>query len=121
MDEYSSYTVYNKVISFHVGGSKMNDAQWERILVLQGTAGQAILLGKYEQQCWQFKKEQDPLLKAEHPVVVKSFHDALLLLGQSWSFLSPVYVHPHFKSELWKEVKQTRSLTQLTSWRKACI
>jgi len=99
----------------------MNESHWERILVLEGTAGQAVLLGSYNSEKWAFKKEQDPLLFAENPVIVHNFHDALHLLGQPWSFLTPLYVHPNFKSELWKEVKKTRSLTQLTSWRMACI
>lgn len=99
----------------------MNEIQWEQIVVLQGKAGQAVLLGKYDQQQWFFKKEQDPHLPIKNPVIVHHFHDALLLLGQSWSFLTPLYVHPQFKAQLWKEVKQTRSLTQLTSWRMACM
>lgn len=99
----------------------MNEQQWERLIVLEGTAGHVTLLGKQHEQKWFFKKEQDPLLKIENPEIIENFHDALLLLGQSWSFLTPIYVHPQFKAELWKEVKQSRSLTQLTSWRMACI
>jgi len=120
MDDYSINSMYNKATTFHFGGSNMNKIQWQRILVLEGTAGQVILLGSYNHNQWNFKKEQDPLL-AENPVIVNQFNQALQLLGQSWSFLTPLYVHPDFKAELWKEVKKARSLTQLTSWRKACI
>ena len=97
---------------------------WERIVVLKGAAGYVTLLGQQDVEGrWQFKKEIDPLLAdlSSTITVTDSFKDGLALLGPSWKYLSPAYIHPDFKAVLWTYIKAEKGLYSLPAWRKACM
>jgi len=53
--------------------------------------------------------------------VVHSFPDALALLGQSWKYLTPEYIHPEFKQQCWLHLSKQSGLFDKINWRKACL
>lgn len=96
--------------------------QWQTILILKGAAGKIILFARQEEDgVWQYYRSNDSLQNQANPTIVHSFQDALSLLGHSWKYLSPEYIHPAFKSQLWKNLSVQTGMFNRSNWRKACL
>lgn len=94
---------------------------WQTILIVKGTAGKITLFARQnEQQAWEFYRSNEAF-DLSSPTIVYSFNDALALLGQSWKYLHPEYIHPDFKQLCWTSLTQESGIFNRVNWRKACM
>jgi len=113
--------MYNMIKLFK-GGVKAVHEQWQTILILKGIAGKLTLFGQTDPNGhWIFYHQNDAQLKEATSEHVHSFIEALSLLGQSWKYLQPEYIHPQFKKALWDNIHAEKGLFNRTTWRRACL
>ncbi|MGG2972080.1 hypothetical protein [Geobacillus stearothermophilus] len=108
---------------------------WEKIIVLGGEGGRISLFGlKTLDGTWIFIKETNETALAHILVdedlsslvhqkskVVTEWEQAIELLGESWTRLRPIYVHPEFKRQIWKEVTSKDDVHLLEYWERLCL
>jgi|GEM_PF-923432 len=97
---------------------------WQTILVVKGAAGNMTLFARKQQQDWEFCCSSSSPSYSTSTIgmnVVHSFPDALALLGQSWKYLTPEYIHPEFKQQCWSHLSKQSGLFDKINWRKACL
>ncbi|GIP18579.1 hypothetical protein J40TS1_42210 [Paenibacillus montaniterrae] len=96
--------------------------QWQTILRVKGAAGNISLLARQRGEGnWEFYRSHDLSEPQQEPIIVHSFPEALSLLGQSWKYLSPEYIHPEFKQQVWRQLSGQGGLFNRSNWRKACL
>ncbi len=96
--------------------------QWQTIVILKGIAGKLTLFGQANRDGqWTFYHQSDAQTVEVASTTVHSFDEALSLLGQSWKYLQPEYIHPQFKKALWDNLNAEKGLFNRTNWRRACM
>ena len=96
--------------------------QWQPILVVKGAAGKINLFARKEENgSWQYCRSNDNVEHDANTTIVFSFKDALSLLGQSWTYLTPEFIHPEFKSQFWTSISVEKGLFNRSHWRQACM
>ena len=96
--------------------------QWQTILIVKGAAGKINLFARKEENgSWQFYRSNDTAAQNIDPTIVNSFKDALSLLGQSWTYLTPEFIHPEFKNQFWTSISVEKGMFNRANWRKACM
>lgn len=95
--------------------------KWQPILRVKGAAGTILLLGhKVRDDQWAFCRASDNGLPLQQNMV-HSFSEALSLLGPSWKYLTPEYIHPQFKGQCWSLLAKQSGMFDRINWRKACL
>lgn len=100
--------------------------QWQTILRVKGSAGTISLLArKREADLWEYYRSTNFSMSQQETVqernIVHSFSEALSLLGQSWKYLTPEYIHPEFKQQCWAQLSKQSGMFDRINWRKACL
>jgi hypothetical protein len=108
---------------------------WEEIVVLAGEGGRVTLLGARGMDgTWMFTKETNEAVLADilededlsahvrlQSKIVKDWGEAMKLLGRSWIYLRPRYVHPEFRQLIWDEIRSREEVISLIHWERLCL
>ncbi|MFC6333484.1 hypothetical protein ACFP56_12715 [Paenibacillus septentrionalis] len=94
---------------------------WQTVLIVKGAAGKMTLYARKQDQQWEFYRSSDGPSPPNELTIVHSFPEALALLGQSWKYLTPQYIHPEFKQQCWSHLSKQSGMFDRINWRKACM
>jgi len=96
--------------------------QWQTILCVKGAAGTISLLARQrDSEQWEYYRTSSINTAQLEQPIVHTFAEALSLLGQSWKYLTPEYIHPQFKQQCWSLLSKQSGMFDRVNWRRACL